>query len=798
MVAADPAAAAAQEPDRGVVVGTVVSESGESLAAANVTVRSAADSTVVGGTLSTRAGRFRVGDIPPGRYFVEVVYVGYSAARSELIELAAGETLALEPLRLAVDAVELEGIDVRTDRAPAAFAADRSIYSTADMPAVAGGGATEALRAVPELEVDIDGEVTLDGATPEIHINGRPVPMDGEALAVFLEQFPSERIERIEVIPNPSARYAAEGDGGIVNIVLREEVDLGLSGSVFGSAGSRGRSSGGGQVAYQRGALTLFSGGFVRHEDRETTSFDLRQNLVAEPTTFLRQDARSQRDGLSGSVDLTARYELAPGTLLWTESRVFARSRRDDALRTTTHMDARQDPTLRYDRASRADRSRFSGDMGVGLRRDWEPRRHRLELELDMDTGSQTSGERVETSLEHAPDPGADLPPELLLDDAERRDRRVTFQADYLRPVGDGALEVGYRGRLDDRRQDRARRLVDGAGDAVDDRGYEHRRRFNSAYATLSAPVAGMSVQVGLRAEHAASRFETPAAGRLERDDLTLFPSANLSYDVGGGAQLRASYSHRVRRPHARILDPTDRSSDPLNRRVGNPDIEPQYSHSVRLDARYSGTLGTLRVAPFYRRTEGDWERIQTVDGAGVSTTTWENLASSETWGARFTASLRETRGWSGYASVRAQREVRDAANLATDYSGAGLRWSTRANVSARVLDDLAVQTMVSWTPAREVAQGRVGSRLMTHVGIRQRLLDGRASVRVALVDPLDLYEQSFETRDPTHLQVGRSDRSVRSARISFSYAFGPDGDRLRRADRGGDPDETGEGDLRD
>src|SRR3712207_2023312 len=136
-----------------------------------------------------------------------------------------------------------------------------------------------------------------------------PAPIQGEALELMLQQFPADRIERVEVIANPSARFEAEGAGGIVNIVLKRDVDLGLSGSLFANAGTRGEVGTGGRLTYQRGRLTLFGGGFLRRSDRRTTSNDLRRNLLTTPITLLEQDAWNDREGWSGNVDLTSEYQ---------------------------------------------------------------------------------------------------------------------------------------------------------------------------------------------------------------------------------------------------------------------------------------------------------------------------------------------------------------------------------------------------------------------------------------------------------------------------------------------------------
>lgn len=782
----------------GVLVGRIAAEDGRPLGAANVALRALPDTTRVRNAVTDDAGRFRIDDVPAGRYVVQAVYIGYEPACSQAITVAAGERVDVGTLRMRPAVFVLEGISVETQRAPATFAADRTLYNTADLPAATGGGTTELLQSIPELEVDVQGTVTLDGATPQIYLNGRPVPMEGEALSVFLEQFPADRIERVEIIPNPSARFDASGAGGIVNIVLKEDVELGVAGNVFANIASRGRSGGGGRLSWQKGKWSISGGAFTRHTDDERTTYDLRQNLLAQPTTFLRQDAVTARNGLSGNVDLTLQYQASRKLRLWTEGRYFRFGNESEGLRTTTHMDADQETTLRYTRDSRSDSRRNALDLNTGFLYQFGERDHELEVEFRYEDGGSHSEQRVLTEIVEAIAGMEDDVPEAFMEDDDSEDEReMTLEIDYVRPLGkETRIEVGYRGRIDESSNTRLRRYVDAATDdeRLEDRGLEHRQAFQSVYATLSRRFGPFGIQLGVRAENADTRLTLPNGDHYDKAYNTLFPSANVSWEAAEGMQVRLSYSRRVRRPSAWIMDPTDRSNDPLNRQVGNPDIDPQHTHSVRMDARWSGSLGTFRLAPFYRRTEGDWERITTVDEHGVSTTTWQNLASREEIGARITASFRPVYGISGFVSLNGQQERRDASNLSDAYSGDAFRWSIRTNLSGRITDALSAQAMVSYTPARDVAQGRIGSSTMTHIGLRQRLLDGRASLALAVVDPFDIFENSFETRDPTHVQIGSSSMSIRSARLSFSYSFGgrPKDDDRRR-DEGEEHDMGGE-----
>lgn len=779
------AAVPAQAQNSTLIRGTVrAADTQQPLPVADVVVRNAADtSQVVATTRTLPNGMFRISSAPPGSYLVQAIYVGYSP-ESETITLAANDTVDVGVMALSVSAIALEGVSVQTERAPATFAPDRTIYSTADMPVASGGVATEVLRSVPELEVDIDGAVQLRGSSPEIYLNGRPAPMQGEALNVFLQQFPADRIERVEVIPNPSARFDAEGAGGIVNIVLKDDVDLGLSGSVFAHGGSRGELGGGGRLAMQQGRLTLFGGAFMRYSNNDDSSFDLRKNLITTPETFMRQDAKNESEGLSGSVDLTAEYEVSDNSLLWVEGRLSRFGWDRDAVTTTTNMDADSVPTQRYTRTSIRDSQRRSTDATLGFRWAPDPRNHELSIELEMERGGNDQDDDVETLLELT-DPDAPITPAdmtmLTLDEAERE---LSARLDYTRPLGEETqLEIGVRSELETIDEDRLLELIDDGVSQLNDTGFEHRELFNSIYGTLTRKFGRFGAQVGLRAERADTRFSLPGGESYENDYASLFPSANISYELSEGTQARLSFSRRIRRPWSRILNPIDDSTDPLNRSVGNPYIEPQYTNSFSLDLSRTATWGTLRLSPYYRSTTNDWAEIKTVDDDGVSTVTWENVASQQSYGASLTASLRPIGGWGGFASLSMRHENRDASNLAETYSGSSTRWSARANISGQLTSALSAQMMVSYTPARDVPQGRIGARTMMHVGLRQRFFDGKGSLNIGVVDPFDMWSSEFETRDPTHIQIGRSDRSMRRATIGLSWAFGkqPDSERNRQ-----------------
>ena len=796
-LAAPATAAHAQQPEpmatgSAVVMGQVAAgDTDELLSSVGVELIRAADSTAVATTSTNSEGRFILRDLPDGTFFLRLSTIGYGTVTTETFDVAAAESRDLGRLRMPVVAVEVEPITVSAERSAVVYEADRTSYVVGVMGGTAGASVTEALAMIPELQVDIDGRITLRDAPVMIYIDGREAPMSGEALTVFLEQFPAELLQTIEVLDNPSARYDAEGTGGIVNLVTREGVELGFSGSVFGNAGTRGEYALGGRGTLQRGDWTVSGGGFTRFSDSEETAYDLRQNLRVDPA-FLRQDSWTDRSGLSASADLDVRWQATERARLYLDGRVSRSGSDAEGLTTTTHLADLDSPILAYDRSRASDSRALSLDLSAGYEWEDDARDDELEVEIELQRGTQWENSReeiVEDVVEGEDD--VLIPAELTLEERDEIETELTAEVDDTRAIGeDTELEIGLESERTTTENDRLLRLVEdptGSPDGVaDDRGHDDREVQHSAYLTLERSFGDVNVQAGLRGEYTDVRFSLPTGERFGQEWFDLFPSLNLSWRMTDERRLRLSYSRRVDRPGISVLNPVNTSTDPLERRVGNPDIEPEFTHSLSAHAEWSLPLGSLRLSPYYRETRNGWAPITTVDDQGVSTRTYHNVASSRRFGSSLMYYLRQSDSdWSGRISLSAAREERDASNLDDRYSGSSLRLSGRAMIEGRITESLTAQANLAYWPATELPQGRIDARYRADFGARYRLLDDRASIRLRLRDPFGLEGSRSRLRDLDYVIIGRSERSSRSAEISVSYALGGGGEMRGRGRRG-------------
>ncbi len=758
----------------------VVGDAGQPVSAAAITVRNAADSAVIAGSMTGRDGRFRIEGLPVGEYLVRISHIGYKPVNAPRLRItAAAPAVDLGTIRLEVAPIELQAVQANAQRSPVVLEADRTVYNTKDMPAAAGT-AVDLLRAIPELEVDVNGRVTLRGnQAAAIHLNGRPAPISGEALANFLQQLPGNRVAKIEVVPNPSAKYDPAGISGIINIQLKDNADLGLSGNISANTSTRLARAVTGRANFQKGRVTMFSGGSLTFSNNSSSNYDLRQNLLAQPVTFIEQRGTIDGDNHFNSIDFTGELRVGRQATMWTSLFAYSSANLIDLSTAYGIRDQSQALQERYDRTRVNDNGFSAIDIGLGFKQVFQPQKQELTFDLRRTTSDQSAANRLicEYFLSNAMQ--VELPLEVWLDDIATSTNALSAQADYFRAIGSGwRLDAGYWGY--DRIEHYDNRL-DVFDDTMSDdetnttlAGYRYEEIFQSLYALIGHTRGKVNVQLGLRGEVANTQFDLPVTHEtFDMDYNSVFPSANLSYDVGQGRSLRLSYSKRISRPYPQLLNPVVPALDPLNRTAGNPHIKPAYTHSFTADFSKVGQYGTLRLTPYYRRTADNWENIKNVDSLGVSTVTWENSELLESYGANVIASLRPTHGVSGSANIGLNRDVRDASNLANEYVRASFRWSVGANASVQATPTLALQSNLRYTPAYDLVQGRVAGSFMSTMGVRQQVRNNRGSISLLLNDPFDLYRYRFVTHDQTHVQNSSSTYKIRTATLSVTYNFG-------------------------
>ena len=738
-----------------------------------VVLRRAADSTLVAHTTTSADGHFLVDSLRFDRYLLRASLLGYQPwLEADVVLSERAPDLDLGRKALTVSPIAVKGTEVSTERATAIVAPDRNIYLTKDIPAATTGNATDVLRSVPELDVDIDGHVSIRGSNSvTIQINGRVSPMKGDDLVNYLRQMPGNRIEKVEVAANPSAKYDPEGMAGIVNIVLKDKVDLGLSGSFTVVIGAR-YSSPGARVAYQKGPLTA-SGGISGSLNRFTYGSNVfRQSYLTAPPSTYASVADYLSKGLFGNADASFDYTLTKRMTVYGTVNGFLGSQNSDNHTAYVLNDSTQAETSRYLRADDGDWNGHTPSITLGFQHQVQAGKNERSLEL-LQSGS--IGDQHNHVVRQTVVPvGIDDQLTHLASDYDYRERSLQF--DDSHPLGKkGKLELGYKGleRISTNASDLLVVAGPAGSPAADGSSFEDRERFHSAYLTLGSVFGPLSVQLGARGELADREFDARStATRYDHDYQSLFPSANVAWDFGKGRTLRFTYSKRIERPSSYFLNPDVPSTDSLNRYVGNPYLDPKFTHSYSVDASWTGSAGLIRLSPYFRDTYDNWDYVTQVGAGGAATTTWVNASSVRTLGVSFTASLRQQGKLGGTMNVGLAREEHDASNVVSSYLRAVVGWSANGNLTYKLKKTVDLQANLRYAPKRALAQGYSSAYVGSSFGARWKPND-RVSGGISVYDPFNLAHFTSSTGDATYTQQQRQNNNMRGLSASLSWSWG-------------------------
>ena len=749
--------------------------------AAGVAVRSERDSALVGGGFTKADGSFRIDGLRPGIYTVRVRVLGYAPVVKTGLRVVPGDEAAdAGKLVLTPVATELEAIAVTSERSEVALAPDRNSYSVKDMPAAAGGNAVDVLRNVPAIEVDGDNKVSLRGnENVVVQINGRISPMRGDQLGNFLAQLPSNMVARVEVVPNPSAKNDPEGMAGIINIVLRENTDLGLSGGVQAGGGSTGQLNASGNVGYQEGKLTLFANYGYMQDKRANSGFTNRAGLVSGLTPYLESDAAGSFVPKSHSLSASVDYQIAPRNVLSSNLIVSKRDLTRSNVNNYRELDSARTLVSRSLRSSAQTNADLNLDYALTYKRSTEQQGDGLTTEFRINRsrgdGDVTLTDRLLGLTEILPAGTAALETDATND----LTHNWTLQTDFTRTfAGRTKLETGYKGTLRQlENQFDVANFSDALGQYVPNldrsNAFDYDEQVHAVYGVVSKGAGKFDLQAGLRAEQALTRFDLATTNeRFDNSYTSLYPSALALFNMNDTRQIKLSYSKRVSRPDTRQLNPFGFREDALNVFHGNPGLRPEYTHAFELGYQESFSKGTLQITPFARHTVNAVRFIRTIDDAGVATTTFQNVATSDSYGADLNGSVRFGR-LSGFGGFSAFKQVTDGSNLNTDVSNNAIGWSARTNATIKVTPSLDVQGFLMYRAPMKTEQGRMSGMTMTNLAVRQKLLGDQASVSLRVMDPLNRMGMGFVTDDGRFAQTTRRNFNARGAFLTFSYNFG-------------------------
>lgn len=759
--------------------GTVVdAESKAAIAAATVTVRSKPDSALVTGAIARDDGAFRIQGLRPGTYYLRVTSIGYTPRTTTDFTIAEGSPSNVGAIQLTRFAVTLQSVEVTVDPPAVVIEPDRNTYRAKDV-APSAASASDVLQATPSVEVDADGRVSLRGnENVAIQINGRPAPIRGTQLAAYLKQLPASVVERVEVIPTPSARHDPEGMAGIINLVLKQNTDLGTSGGFTLQASPQQRYNASGNLGNQRGPTTVFTTYGFNSDKRNIVGINDRErfNALGAPLSYTEQDINGDMTHGGHNWNTTVDYKLNARDLLSTTLNLNRRRSTDESFVAYTELDSTRSVLETYLRPRENNVKAFVLDHSWLFKRTFEPRKHELSTEIRYNRAADDD----RTLLWRQAAREATARSELEDIEVDALTQQGTAQLDYTRTLGERTkLETGYKGN--GRWLDRDYAVLKdslGSGSWIRSNlsnAFEFDEQVHAGYAVLSQGIRKFELQGGLRAEYARREFAL-AAESYPYNYTSLFPSGVIMYKLSDASQVKVSYSRRIRRPGTQELNPFPVFFDVQNVFIGNPNLNPEYSDVFELSANRSGKLGSIQVSPFYRRTTDVLRFIvntaDTVDGREVTSVSFENLATGTSWGTDANASLRFGQRFNAFGGFNIYKMVTEGGSLSSLSSNA-VTWSARVNATTQITPKFSLQAFYMYRAPQQYENGRFSKFQMTSVTIRQKLQGDKSTLSFRFLDPFNTMKFRVEAGDENVWQITQRRWGARSMYLTYQYSFG-------------------------
>lgn len=670
-------------------------------------------------------------------------------------------------------------IVVSADRSVAKSTIDRKAYDIQKDLQAAAGSVADVLRNVPSVEVDAEGNVSLRGdANIQVLIDGKPsAQMSKSTRADALQSLPASGIESVEVITNPSARFKADGSGGIINIITKKNRKPGTSGTASASTGTDGRFSGGATAAYHRGKLDMNAALTLRRTVPDYLLADRRTNI--DPVTGAGTGSRVDRNyfghRMAKIATLGAGYALTPADQLsgsFTYNNRFGTLKREERDRLYA---SNRGLTGDFDRNSRGTEHDVATDGLASYKHSFAGKGHTLTVDLRHSEESEDQWSRF-TNVYRAPI--LPMTGDQRRPSSDQREHELTVE--YARPMAAGAkLMLGYDVERDDDRFSTVGDIVDPASqvatpDPTQTSNFVYTRTVHSIYGTYERVFAEkLTALLGVRVEATSAVGTQATARQVDRTHyVTAYPTLHLDYTLSDTKSLRLSYSHRIVRPDPGELDPYPVFQNPIDLRLGNPYLKPQETDAVEAAFAYSKPKLTVELTPYYRHTTNLFTQAVRFITPTQLLTTQVNLGSSTKAGVDFSASGKLGKAVSYEISGTLVHDTIDAANLGI----AGTRHLTsgnaKGNLDYQVTPKDLIQLTVNFKGKRLLPQGYILAITTANLGFRHQLKPG-LSVVATLSDVFDSAKNAFLYDSPGLHEAIVGRYSHRAGTIALAWTFG-------------------------
>jgi hypothetical protein len=764
---------------------------------ATVLLKSSADSSLYKGEITNDQGQFLFENLKEGDFYLQIQIVGYEKNIINSIHISlSNPAVDLGTIRMKAGAKELATVNIQAEKPFIEQQTDKTVVNIENSIIQNGSSIMEVMEKLPGIMVDQNDRISLRGKQGVIiMVDGRPTGMSGQDLATMLKGIPSSNIQKIEIITNPSAKYDAAGNAGIINIIMKKNKREGFNGSV---------STGFGQGRYSKynGSLSLNYKNknynfFLNYSYAKRLGFN---NLTIDRKFYggdtINTIYRTENYILYPTESHTPRigidFYLSPKTTLSLLGSGGVTQFRPKGKDHTSILDGNEQVLYSYDFVSDSKDNWYNYSGNAELRHQFDSTGQEITVDLDYANYWNTTNESFLTTYYHGD--GSFMNEDDLLNKQKSDLRLYSLKADYSKPLKkEYSFDAGLKSSYVSSDNNILFYSLLNSSETFDSARSSHflyAENINAAYVNLKKNYKKISYQLGFRAEQTIAQGKQLMNSKtFNRSYIQLFPTAYIDYKPSEKHNINLSLGRRIDRPAYEQMNPYKSLINATTYSEGNPYLLPQLTYNTELSYSYNNAFFANLT---YSLTEDNITDVLIQDSETQTTSqTVVNLNKLNFYSINLTYSKKLTKWWSTNTSLLTYYGVYSG-TIKNNYINQGTP-SIYLNTSNSffIMDGLSAELSFRYN---HKALNGITTELTTYnlsAGIQKAVLKKKGTITVNMSDILWSAYPSGITEFDNVREDWTAKRDTRVLNISFAYKFGKGKSARMRRNTGAD-DEKG------
>tara|TARA_B100000902_G_scaffold337961_1_gene339216 strand:+ start:5836 stop:8268 length:2433 start_codon:yes stop_codon:yes gene_type:complete len=761
--------------------GTILdNESNTPLEYATISVFKVNDSVVKYGEITDSNGKFNL-EISRGNYDLKLEYISFK--EKILKNVAIYKSKDLGTIFMSIDENILDEVEVIAEKTQVEIKLDKTVYNIGKDLTLRGSSVSDVLDNLPSVAVDIDGNVSLRGnQSVRILINGKPSGLVGISSNDALKQFPSESVEKVEIITSPSARYNAEGTAGIINIILRKNKLAGLNGSISVNGGDPKSYGISGNINYRTKKINLFTNtGYSLRSYENPSISETEYYTGGSINNFLNENGSRNSERNSFYQNTGIEYFFSDKTSL-VISYLTRESDDEDITINNINQNFQGEKKLSR-RIENENESDDTKEFSLNFTHEFKNKGN-----LTMDYQKEKSNEfesGIISNTQSIPNFVKYLGEKVKTDENQESE---LYKIDYVLPIGeDGQFEMGYRKSNQFQITDYLVEDESLNGQFVKNSNLSnnlyYNEKINAFYTQYGNKKNKFSYLLGLRIEESKTTVkqqETKSNDIKKYNDL--FPTINLAFELKENETITLGYSRRISRPRSYFINPFPSRTSETSYFQGNPYLNPTYSNGIDLGYLKRFKKTTLNGSIYYKKSDEIFTFINEATGTSVLVNdilvpvirrSPINLSTQKEIGIEFNTNYTHSKNWRIGGNINFyQSEIIGSYNGIV-YDSKNLIWSGRLNNYLKLFSSIDWQTRLSYRGPQKNAISTRKASISTNTAFSKDVFGDKMTLTFKINDIFETGKWRLETFNETYKNYTESSwRGGRSFSLSLIYRF--------------------------